>query len=131
MTSINWTCDACGDPIPKGDGHVHVLSGELHAAETRHQAEDERIRRHVEQHGLPPAVSFDDLSETADMMAPWRVHHYRCEARSDAYSIDVGRIDTPGKLLGWTAHLWEKAWFPVTWWNDLIRQHITQYEIAA
>jgi hypothetical protein len=54
----------------------------------------------------------------------WRTSHYAHfpQDEGDTYQIDAGRIATWRQLAWWTAHLMEKAWFPRSDWNDLLRE---------
>ena len=112
--TIEWPCSACQSPVGDGAGQLWVDGEQQYAVE---QALKEWNREH---HGT---MSARDLHAYPDP-APWQVTHYTCtpEGTSVLYGIEVHRIRTYRQLVGWTAHLSEKAWLETTNWSDLLRR---------
>jgi hypothetical protein len=94
---LTWTCDVCRLPVEGDDGCVDVLDADTYT--------------HNEGNARRPAR--------------WRVLHDACDPTTGKFSywISVDRIDTPAKLLAWTAHLMKKPWFSHTTWDSILGTH--------
>lgn len=68
-------------------------------------------------------TTFAEMRTSADEIR-WRTSHYRCfpEGERDTYEISSDQIATWPQFAWWTAHLMEKNWFPLSDWDDLLRE---------
>jgi len=129
--TILWSCELCEMPVTGEDGGLRMPSADLSRYEramAEFDAEQER-KDAQQEHGLR-FYSPQDLPSRAH----WIVICTACYAanrrwqegledyinRYDGYTIHVGRIDTPVKLLRWTSHLMTKHWLRSTDWNRLL-----------
>jgi hypothetical protein len=109
---LDFICDTCGRPIEDGEGALYVRHADIVRARTDHA---EWEKKHA-------SGSIDIVSLlTLGAPAPWRIQHDACgAAEEDGYDVSVERVRTWRALLGWTAHLMEKTWLPVTNWASVI-----------
>ncbi|WP_347059724.1 hypothetical protein ABC795_04570 [Blastococcus sp. HT6-30] len=129
--TIEWSCELCETVVTGEDGGLRMPSAELSRYKRELDAfEEARERRWAqEEHGLR-FYSPNDLPSRAH----WLVICHSCHGkhqrwqeglddytnRYDGYNIQVGRIDTPIKLLRWTSHLMTKDWLASTDWHRLL-----------
>jgi hypothetical protein len=68
-------------------------------------------------------ATFAEMRTSAEEIR-WRTSHYDCFAggERDTYEISSERIATWRQFVWWTAHLMEKDWFPLSDWDDLMRE---------
>jgi hypothetical protein len=68
-------------------------------------------------------TTFKEMRSSADPIR-WRTSHYAhfTEGIRDTYEIGSERIGTWRQFVWWTAHLMEKSWFPLSDWDDLLRE---------
>jgi hypothetical protein len=98
---LDIMCPRCRHAIPRGRGCLWVSYAE--------------IRGGIRESGGQTAEGPDEIT--------WKVHHDGCTAEpGDAYSIEVVQISTWAGLSRWTAHLMAKTWFPLSDWDELLRE---------
>lgn len=66
---------------------------------------------------------FREMRQSSDEIH-WHTSHYAHFPTNtgDTYEITAARISTWKQLAWWTAHLMEKNWFPLSDWDDLLRE---------
>ena len=69
-------------------------------------------------------TTFAEMRTSPDDEIRWRTSHYAHfpADTGDTYEITAGRISMWPQLAWWTAHLMEKNWFPLSDWDDLLRE---------
>lgn len=110
---LTWECVDCRTPVQDQMG---TLSIDISAVDLYEGA----IQQWHAEHG--DSVTASQLSQIPSKPR-WRVHHDECFMPGDgSYFIPVESVRTAPQLLEWTAHLWEKVWFPSTRWDLTIRE---------
>ena len=68
-------------------------------------------------------TTFAEMRTSSDEIC-WRTSHYAhfAEGVRDTYEISSERIATWRQFVWWTAHLMEKNWFPLSDWDELLRE---------
>jgi len=95
VNDLTLICETCRFPINGDTGCIYVVFADIN-----------RARRRVR----------DEIH--------WRTSHYAhfTEGERDAYEISAERIASWRQLTWWTAHLMEKNWFPLSDWDELLRE---------
>jgi hypothetical protein len=95
MNDLTLICETCRFPINGDTGCIYVIFPDINTARRQ---EDSEIH--------------------------WRTSHYAhfTGGVRDTYEIGAERISTWRQLIWWTAHLMEKSWFPLSDWDDLLRE---------
>ena len=95
MSDLTLICETCRFPINGDTGCIYTTFAEIR-------------------------TSLEDRSDEIR----WRTSHYAhfTESDRDTYEISSERIATWRQLAWWTAHLMEKQWFPLSDWDDLLRE---------
>ncbi len=118
---IVWRCDACGSPVERKTGYIHVSYHDI----ARHE---ESWRAFKEKHRTGSGALFYPFSALSELQeeARWRVHHAACDPEPDGndYWIGVERAATTAAVLDWTVHLMQKAWIRHTNWPEFIRARV-------
>lgn len=116
-----WTCDGCSQPITTS-GYLWVKYHDIGRA-TAAVSAWESAQMSIGADGFPEPV---DVGQAADVPDParWYVHHRACDPEADVacYWVEVERLDTWSRVVGWTVHLMGKSWLDVTDWRDLLRR---------
>jgi hypothetical protein len=116
VNDLTLICETCHFPVTGNSGSIYVRLGDV------------RDKRHADQEWKQahPAGAAIDIHELLTMPGDirWRVGHDSCRADRDeaCYEIDDDKIATWPALARWTAHLMEKGWFPLSDWDDLLRE---------
>jgi hypothetical protein len=106
-------CDHCEEPLRRGKACLVVYYKDILHVEA---AMALRNASHpVNEDGLT-VVTGKGMGELPDD-APWYWEHDACSGEGDGYWIEVSRIRTSAKALGWTLHLMGKTWFQHTAWQ--------------
>lgn len=107
-----FICEICNKPISvfENEGQIYISNKEL--------VEAQRISKELsKREGLIP------LSDVEGNIAHWHKVHYGCSKEIDSfYEIEIHRIKTLQKLIGWTSHLMSKKWISNTDWPILLRE---------
>lgn len=116
MKDLTLICETCGFPVAGDSGSIYVLLGDVR---DKQRADREWKQAH------PPGTAID-IHEFLTMPGDihWRTGHDKCRTDRDegCYEIDDDQIATWPALARWTAHLMGKNWFPMSDWDDLLRE---------
>ena len=113
MTELIAICDTCHRPIADHTGYLYIDLGEVR--------EYQRAAREWRTAHSSVAPVSDVLNNP--VRPCWRVRHGACDTAKEpsTYAIGVDRIRSWRDLTWWTAHLFDKRWFPATDWGSLMR----------
>jgi hypothetical protein len=113
INTITWNCDICDGPIADEDGYLCVSYGQINK-----YRDDVRIWEEKHPDGLYSLASLVGYPPAV----PWSVLHRRCDPQLEGtdYWISVERINTPGDVIAWTAHLMQKRWLSWTTWTEIL-----------
>ena len=107
-----FICEICKKPISiyENEGLIYVSRKEL--------VEAQRISKE-----LSKREGFIPSSDLANTIAHWHKVHHACSKETDSfYEIEIFRIRTLQKLIGWTSHLMWKKWINNTDWSMVLRE---------
>ena len=107
-------CEKCRCPVPPEAGCLWVGHREIRTCQ-RESAEWDR--EHSGQ-----AMSLTEMLGMPEDIH-WKVHHDGCTPEpEEPYWIGTEGVATWTGLAHWTAHLMEKNWFPLSDWDNLLRE---------
>ena len=110
---LDILCARCRHAIPRGRGCLWVSYTEISGG-IRESGERERR--------AAAGVALEQLTEGPDEIT-WKVHHDGCTPEpGDAYTIEIVQVSTWAGLSRWTAHLMAKNWFPLSDWDEVLRE---------
>jgi hypothetical protein len=129
--TIEWSCELCDTTVTGDEAGLRMPSSALsrYERELKEFNQTQERKWAQEEHGLR-FYSPKDLPSRAHWLVICDVCHAKHQRwqegledyinRYDGYTIHVGRIDTPTKLLRWTSHLMTKDWLACTDWHRVL-----------
>jgi hypothetical protein len=118
VNDLTLICETCHCPIASNAGSIYAIYREINSA----CADEAEWQEHH-----PPGTMIDLgglLASPLDLIH-WHVRHNSCSsehADEEVYEISAERISAWPQLAHWTAHLMGKTWFPLSDWDDLLRE---------
>lgn len=106
-------CGTCRKPVEGDTGFIAVTYQDIREAQTAKADHDTRRAW--------SAVTLEAVTVPLPGIA-WKVLHDHCAAACEMYQVDSGQLRTFADLAWWTAHLMAKSWFPLTDWDEVLRE---------